>query len=108
MRAPGRGGGEFAIAPAFPTHTLVCIICKTGSWVLVSFLWPLLGAWPVSHSDPGSRVGPSLPPEGELPAMSSPTILYSVWTGDGETVVLGDCCHPQSPAFPAHSPLRKL
>lgn len=38
--------------------------------MLVSLLWPGLGAWPVSHADQGSWVGLSLLPEWELPEQS--------------------------------------
>lgn len=80
--------------------------------MLVSFLWPPLGVWLLPHSDQDSWVGPSLPSEWQFPeqghnpqkgvGISSPTILYVAWIGDGKTVVLGTVTILSLPPQPTH------
>lgn len=113
-RGMGRGAG---LAPSFRTHSLVCMIRTSGSWVPVSCFWRLWGVWPASHSDQGSWVGPSLPrmgvprassraPGGSRAVLSCHPFIHLGWGW-------ADCgpedgCHPRRPASPARSPLRKL
>lgn len=85
-----------------PSHPLlVCIICKTGPWVLVSFLWPQLGVAGLPLR--AGVLGLSLSPEWEWPeqghdsqegvGMDLPPPPSCVWSGLGVGRLLPwDCC----------------